>query len=91
MALRERIQPPRCTGCDSLPQICSICGDYQCRCIVPWLARLRTKKRRITVRIHYSRNGKPYAPHFIDGYLDTPYPDEEEETEWLLQGGLPRS
>lgn len=90
-----RIQPPVCTKCGAKPWLCESCGDYQCRCIVPWLAVILKEARekgkrgpRILVHVHYDKLGQPYPAQFIDGYEFEDYPSEEDDMSWLIEGGF---
>lgn len=89
----ERVKPPRCTNCNTEPYICETDGDYQCRCIVPWLLEPEGdgKKRRggpgRLIRVHYKRDGTPYEANFIDGFV-APAPwdalDDDSDIERLI-------
>ena len=77
--MADRIQPPRCADCGTTPTLCSSCGDYQCRCPVPWLVS-RKQRVRIVPRVHYDKLGKPYRSRFIGSAPDeSTYRAEIEE------------
>lgn len=84
---RERVQPPRCPGCNRLPWPCPTCNDYCCNCPVPFLAQ-RTKQQHIMPRAHYAPSGRPYGVQFLDGYEHQSYPDEEADILWLIEVGV---
>ena len=79
-----RVQPPRCELCGATPTLCGSCGDYACRCPLPWMA-INRKKYKIIPRVHYQRNGRPYPP---PAGFDPSYPDEDADIKWLIEGGF---
>ena len=69
-----RVKPPRCKNCGTEPYICESDGDYQCRCILPWLlepdgGRPKRGGPGRLIRVHYKRDGTPYTANFIDGFV----------------------
>lgn len=83
---KVRIIPILCPFCETTPTLCGSCGDYQCRCVVPWLGQ-RSKGKKILVRVHYDISGKPYRPQFLGGYEED-YPTDDEDLRWLIEGGI---
>ena len=75
----ERVQPNRCMECNTIPVPCPTCADYQCQCIVPWLAK-KLKKKKILIRVHYDKTGRKYESVLPD----EDYPDEEEDIRWII-------
>lgn len=74
-----RVEPGTCQTCCQKPWLCPSCGDYQCACIPTWLVSGKSAAR--TIRVHYDREGKPYGPRFIDGYIPpTDAADEDLES-----------
>ena len=80
----ERVQPPVCQSCGTLPRPCPTCDDYACKCPVPWLA-LKTKGT-IVPRAHYDKSGLPYRARFIDGFEHSSYVQESDDLKWLIEG-----
>lgn len=85
--MTNRVTPPRCTTCSRDPWLCPSCGDFQCACPNPYLVQL-TNPPRLIPRVHYQKNGKPYPMQYVDGYEPGPYPTEEEDLTWLIEGGF---
>ena len=46
------------------------------------------KKPRLMGSKHYDKDGEPYKPNFIDGYVMEDYPSEEEDLQWVEEGGV---
>lgn len=62
---------------------------------MPWLALLIKEAKaqhkrppRLLIHVHYNKQGKPYSAQFIDGYAMESYPTDDEDLNWLIEGGL---
>lgn len=90
----DRVRPQKCPDCGYWPSQCLTCGDFACRCPVPWLVltpqdKAKGKKpEKYIPRQHYDHDGKPYKSAFLDGYVQESYPTAEEESKWLIEGGF---
>lgn len=58
--------PPICVTCGTTLTDCPSCGDFQCRCKVPWAAQMRPADRRLAPRQHYDKDFRPYTRNPYD-------------------------
>lgn len=92
--LTRRVIPDICHTCGTHPTECQSCGDYQCKCLVPWLLVSEEEKTwgkrpaRIIPRVHYDKKGKAYEMRFSDGYTHSAYAAPDEDIRWLIEGTI---